>query len=370
MNRTNRILSVTLAVQLVLGVIIFFPRPAPEVASGPLLANFDPTAVTGLTITDADGNSITLAKGEDGGWSLPGYDDYPAQASSVTGLLSKIAALQANRLIARNESSQARLEVKSDNFQRRIEIQSGDQTNVLYLGSASGASDTHARVNDQAEIYLTTGLASWEVSAQVSSWIDTTYVSIDQTTVSSIQVENANGSFDFTQAADGTWAYAGLEPGEVFDPASISNMARQATGMRMSAPLGRTLDPTWGLDDPQATVTVHWVETIIPTPEPEAAPAETATPLPTGTPSSLISPLVPTGTPGGNVPDEVLQPTATPEPILIDHSLTLLIGAQLDDGSYAAVRSSPRVVDSSGRVDSSRELPFGSNCLASPAADA
>ena len=338
MNRTNRILSVALAVQLVLAVIVFFPRPAPEVASGPLLADFDASAVTGLTLTDADGNSVTLVKGEDGGWSLPDYDNYPAQASNVTGLLSKIGALQANRLIARNDSSQARLEVKADNFQRRIEIRSGDRTDTLYLGSASGASDTHARVNDQAEIYLTTGLAAWEVGAQVSAWIDTTYVSVDQTAVTSIDVSNANGSFTFTQA-DGTWAYAGLAAGEAFDPASISNLTRQATGMRMSAPLGRTLDPAWGLDEPQAAVTVNWTETVMPTPEPAAAPAETATPAATFTPSALVSPLIPSVTPGEGVPDEILAPTATPEPILIEHSLTLLIGAQLET---AATRSSPR----------------------------
>lgn len=338
MNRTNRILSVALAVQLVLAVIVFFPRPAPEVATGPLLADFDSSAVTGLTITDADGNSITLAKGEDGGWSLPDYDDYPAQASSITNLLGKIGALQANRLIARNESSQARLEVKADNFQRRIELRSGDRTDTLYLGSASGASDTHARVNDQAEIYLTTGLAAWEVSAQVSSWIDTTYVSLDQTTVTAIQVQNANGTFDFTQTG-GTWSYAELGAGEAFDTTKISSMTRQATGMRMSAPLGRTLDPAWGLDDPQATVTVTWLETVTPEPEPTAT-GPTATPFPTVTPSSLVSPLVPTFTPGGeDIPEEILEPTATPEPIQIEHTLTLLIGAQLDDGSYA-VKSS------------------------------
>ena len=294
--------------------------------------------MTGLTLTDADGNSVTLVKGEDGGWSLPDYDNYPAQASNVTGLLSKIGALQANRLIARNNSSQARLEVKPDAFQRRIEIRSGDRTDTLYLGSASGASDTHARVNDQAEIYLTTGLAAWEVGAQVSAWIDTTYVSLDQTAVTAIDVSNANGSFTFTQA-DGTWSYAGLAAGEAFDPASISNLTRQATGMRMSAPLGRTLDPAWGLDEPQAAVTVNWTETVMPTPEPAAEAAATATPAATFTPSALVSPLIPSVTPGEGVPAEILAPTATPEPILIEHSLTLLIGAQLEDGSYA-VKSS------------------------------
>jgi hypothetical protein len=232
---------------------------------------------------------------------LPDFDNYPAKGASVTSLLGQIAGLQADRLIARNESSQARLEVKADAFQRRIVIERGDQTDTLYLGSSSGSNAAHARVNDSTEIYLTSGLTAWSVGAQVASWIDTTYSSVTQDDVVAIHLENANGTFDLARGEDNAWVYSGLAEGETVDPIALSNLARQVSTVRMTAPLGRTADPAWGMDAPLATIVLTVREIVTPEPSETPTAAPTAAPTLEGD-SSVMSPLLPGETPTGEIP--------------------------------------------------------------------
>ncbi len=313
MSRTNKILAAVLVIQLVLlGVQAAWPELANgQVApGGPLVANFDTAKVSQLTVADNSDKQITLKKSGDA-WVLPDYGDYPVTASTVTSLLTKIGQLRADRLITQSATSFRSLQVSPDDFVRQVTFNQDDATHTLYVGKTGGGNTVHVRLDDQNQVYLTSSLTSQDASALPSSWIDTAYFSAAVDDVVSMRLQNANGEFDFTRDGD-TWTVSGLGEGEVLNEANLTPLLNTLTTLRMTEPIGTEIQDTFGMDAPQAIITLTVMETVaaeVPTPAaPDTSNLLGATPEITNTPA----------------------PTATPEKVAKEY--TFQIGAALDDG--------------------------------------
>lgn len=248
MNRTNIILAVILAAQIVIGVMIVLAGGRDEPAeAGPLLADFNADAITSITVANANENTIRLEH-ESGTWVLPDYGSYPVRESSVNDLLNKLGDLEANRLIAQSSSSHRRLGVASDDFERRITL--NDDTD-LYVGTSGGANAAHMRVDASDQVYLTSGLSAWELNTQVSSWIDTLYFNIEQDNIVEVTVENQNGLIELVKLDD-QWTLAALADDETLNDDEINTFLGRVTSVRMREPLGTDYE----IEQPQATITI------------------------------------------------------------------------------------------------------------------
>ena len=257
-ERRNQILAAILAIQVVLAVVLFWPRSTvSEVANAPLLADVKAADVAGLVITDRDGNTVELARSGDA-WVLPRRDDYPALTDRVNELLGKIEKIRTNRLIAQTEGSHKTLQVADNDYVRKIELRVGDSvTRTLYIGVAGGGSAVHVRADEQAEVYLTSEVLSWDVNAQESSWVDTLFFTVPQTATVGITLQNPNGVFEFERPdAEGQWTMKGLAASETVVDNNVLSVVNQTTSLRMQSPLGKTSKPEYGMDTPQATVTL------------------------------------------------------------------------------------------------------------------
>ncbi len=278
LNRSNIILAAALVVQIVLLAMSVAARTGREErAVQPLLPGFSADDVTALVIADDLDNSLRIASRDDG-WALPDADDFPVNSDKVDELLGSIAGLDTGRLVASNPANFPRLEVAEDGFRRKLSIVSGDETSVLYLGGSAGADTVYARLEGENRAYLGAGLSAWEASAQVSAWIDSSYVSVPQEDLIRIKVTNANGSFEF-EPEGGTWRYLGLPEGETFEDTLMPGILRNASSIRMVEPLGRVPLEEYGLDQPTVTVVAAYrqiVEMEAESAEDESASAEDA----------------------------------------------------------------------------------------------
>jgi hypothetical protein len=299
LNRTNIILIGLLAVQIILTLLIALPDGSgdPIETGGALLGEFTDATVTQITIRNFNGEELVFAQDSSGAWVYPAGGNYPARADRIAQLLTGAANLRANRLISENASSHNRLSVADDNFERYVEFAyaGGGEPTGLYLGASSGGSDSYTRVSGQDEVYLTSGLSSADVTATITTWIDVTYLSVDQEQVTRIVITNENGTFEFNRSGE-TWTFAGLAEGETFDDASISNLLFNVSAIRMSAPVGTEESPDYGLDDPLATVQIT-VE--IP---PEVSPEAVAGLTPEATEALGLGVDLGAGTEGGAEP--------------------------------------------------------------------
>lgn len=260
MNRNNQILSGILVVQLILVAIAFWPASTISGGGGaPLLGEFDTTAVVGLTIRDNENQQIEMNKNGEN-WVLASADDYPVDESKVTPVLEKLQTLNSNRLVTQTDSSHGRLKVANDDFERLVEVSLQDgTTHQLYIGTSGGPSATHVRLDGQNEVYLTGDLSMWDVNSGANSWIDTVYATLPPTATLALQLENANGTFEFIKEGE-NWNMAGLAEGEPFNSAAFTAMLNQTISLRMSEPIGKSIQPDFGLDSPRAVVVLHTTE--------------------------------------------------------------------------------------------------------------
>jgi hypothetical protein len=263
MKRHNQILTGILVVQIIISVIVFWPRAAEGGSGEPLFPDLEINDVVSLSVTDSDGNSTALSKIA-GNWVITEADDYPADGTKIDTLLEGISSLTGDRLVTTTESSHRQLQVAPDDFLRRIDFQTseGDRF-IIYLGSSPSYGASHFRVAGQNEAYLTDELSAFDISAAASAWIDPLYVDIPLTDVVRVTLENENGSFVFRQDEEGNWSTVGLAEGETLAETRVTATIRQAASVRMARPLGLEEQASYGMDDPSAIVTLETADATI-----------------------------------------------------------------------------------------------------------
>ena len=256
MTRQQRILAGVLVFQLVLSVLVFWPRQGGSAAAEPVFPDLKPEDVVSLTITDDQGKSLTLARKGDG-WVLPAADDFPVKETTVTSILEKLTRLNRVTLVTRTADSHKQLKVAEDVFMRRLDFKTADGTShTVFLGTAPRYTATHFRVDGETETYQTTELATWELNTQPNNWIDTTYVDLDAAQLEKVTLENAQGTFVLVRDGD-TWTLADLGEGEEIAPGKTNALVRNATSLTVLEPLGKTEQVSYGLAEPKAVVTLE-----------------------------------------------------------------------------------------------------------------
>lgn len=259
MKRHQQILIGILAVQIILGVIFFWPRSGATGSSEPVFPKLAVEDIISLDISDEQNNNIVLQKvGSD--WVLPAAGNYPVKADSITPILENLVKMDKTTLVAQTDASHKQLQVAKTDFQRRIIIKTdGKGDYVLYLGSAPRYTATNFRVEGQSEVYQTTLLSSWELNARSNMWVDTAYVTTDQTALTQVVLENAQGTVVFTKEGE-NWTLAGLQEGEEVSDGKVSTLVRNASNITLMEPLGTSAEPGYGLDAPLAKVTLTTAE--------------------------------------------------------------------------------------------------------------
>ena len=255
MNKQNRVLVAALAFQIILVVIAFWPKAS--VAKGePLFGDLQTEQIVSFTIRDVHGTAITMSKTPEG-WVLPEAGGFPVNEEKVLSLLDDIVALESNRLVTRTRDSHKRLQVADDDLQRLVEFDLGDGTrHKLYLGSSPRFNVLHIRPDDQDEVYLALGMRVIDAAVRTQDWIDTTYFSVAQGEITGMTLENQNGRFEFVKNESDDWTMLNLPVGETLVENNVISLATRVSLVRMIRPLSREQDASYGLDEPNATITI------------------------------------------------------------------------------------------------------------------
>jgi hypothetical protein len=261
LSRSNVLLIGLLVIQAVLLAISVITSSGTETRPvEPILLEMSAADVERVTFADDLDNEVTFARRDDG-WVLPGADDFPVEDEKVEEILDKIASLDTGRLIASNPMNFARLEVNDDDFRRKLSLESGESSKLLYLGGSGGVDTVYVRRAGEDNVYLGIGLSSWEFSTQTSTWLDANYVNAPLADVLEITVENAGGRFTFARGGD-SWTYTDLPEGEVFEDTRMPIVSRNAATVRLLEPLGLEALDEYGLVEPRAVVHVRYRQVV------------------------------------------------------------------------------------------------------------
>ena len=235
-------------------LIVFWPGGS-KVEGGLLFADRTIEDLIELRLVDLDGESMNLAKqGDD--WAISDADNFPVSIDKVNPLITKLLALKTDRIVATTDNSHTRLEVSSEKYKRKIDVVWSDDTiDTLLLGNSSGAGAMHFRLISKDEVYLTSALTAWDANTTPSRYIDTQYFVVDKENIDSIELKNRSGKFVLERSND-KWLYEGLKEGEIFDQSSMDTFLVQVSSIRMASPLGKTFSESYGLNNPQAELSV------------------------------------------------------------------------------------------------------------------
>ncbi len=253
----NIILVIFALIQIVLIGVIYSPRFLPNNnESGTLLGDIKTSEIIGLKISDGE-QQVSLAKDGDE-WILPEADNFPVELDKVTPFLDKLIALDNQSLVADNKTSHKRLEVASDNFVRKIDVElKGNKNTTLYVGSSPTASATHLRVSNQDSVYLNRDFRSHDANAETSNWIEAAYFEIEQDNAIRLRLQNEQGDLTFRKVKNNWRLINSTEDENVeLDESAIDSLLRKASTIRMVRPLGKEAKEEYGLDNPKATVTI------------------------------------------------------------------------------------------------------------------
>lgn len=238
MNKTT--LGFALAIQLAVVGVLLAVRSGDVEVPEPFL-DFDTAAVDSLSIADAEGQ-VALSKSGDA-WQLP--DGIPADAGKVDEVLAKLADGDAGWPVASSASTAERFEVAEENHQRRLILQSGDETIAdVYLGTSPGYRKTHARRQGDDDVYAIT-FSNYEAGAKPGDWLDKSLLRAKGTVAS---IRRADG-FALSKGDDGMWQAAG---GTVLDQGKATTFAGRFTGLTV---LG--IAEADALGEPTATFTLE-----------------------------------------------------------------------------------------------------------------
>lgn len=255
MNRTNQILAGILVVQVALVAFMFWPGRNAAASVAALYADVKLDDIQAITVRDQT-NSIKVTRSGDG-WVLPDAEDFPVTAVQATDTISKVLTIDTRRLVASNATSHSRLEVTDDKFVRRVDLETKEgKTVTLYVGSSPSFRSTNVRRADSDNVYLTNSLSADDLRTDYGSWVNTTYIAIPETDVKGLTVENAQGKLQFTRPTTDTWTLSDLAAGETFNQNNLTSLVTRLSSFTMVKPLGKTAKPEYGMDKPNATVTI------------------------------------------------------------------------------------------------------------------
>ncbi len=185
----------------------------------------------------------------------------PANQSAVLELVRRVLALRANGFVnidpgdaARHglTESDARLVVKIT-FGAEADQATADQATVL-LGHQSGQ-DIYAKLADDEAVFLLDGSMLSELQPDPVSLRSTRVVRLEPADVARISITAPGGDVELTRQ-DGEWRM--LEP--IAGPADQASVAQLLAGMSVLQAIDFHDDmpmAEFGLDDPNATITLH-----------------------------------------------------------------------------------------------------------------
>lgn len=223
MNKTILLLGGLLLVQggIATGLYVNQQGTYKFEASEPLVA-FDQSAMTEVTISDADDNTITLARKDDT-WSLPALEGFPANQNKANRLLSSIAGFKRGVLVSDQRASAERFGVGDNGFERKISLTTSDGPKSILFGESPSFKYIYARNADDASVYTVT-FSAIDAPVELAAWADNKAFEISQDTITQVKINDV-----VLRKSDDGFSIVGISSAETPKDEAISALVKAAS---------------------------------------------------------------------------------------------------------------------------------------------
>lgn len=140
----------------------------------------------------------------------------PAASANITGVLSQLADLNADRVVTKDESRYPEYEI-TDNLATRVIAFDGEKEIAdLRIGGfrfdqATRSASAFVRKDDEPEVYQIDGFVMMSLKQSFDQYRDKSLVNADPNDLSKLEWMNNAGRKEVISKEDGLWHYAGME---------------------------------------------------------------------------------------------------------------------------------------------------------------
>jgi len=228
------------------------------------LSEDDLKKIDKITISKPAGDAgapvdVELTKsGED--WKLTKPVEATANQPNVKSLLDNLKALKVTELIDSSKASYGKFGLSDDKALHAVFSKGNGVALDLYFGESGGRGQM-TRIAGKDGVYAVKGYSSYLYARDVKGWRDLTIFKFEDSQVSNVTIDNANGSFVFALEGDKWTAKfkkgkdGSAEPLKNFDDSKLKDMLRAYKGLNADNFADKSKTPAdVGLDKPTATV--------------------------------------------------------------------------------------------------------------------
>lgn len=264
MKRYLQVMVVLIALQLIVSVMVMWPKSGDYQADKPFVA-IDPALIVSIELSDLQNNRLQLAK-TDKQWRIKMADKIAlANPIQVESLLQALMTSPAGWPVSTSKETLNRFALADDDYQWKISLANagGAQSQIVYFGSAAGAAKRHARKSDEATVYaLNYSLADKLV--KVRDWLQRDILALSKDDVVKIDA----GDYALIREGD-VWRLEGQRDNEVIDQDLVAMFIGRLTGLRVDDVASSELLAKISAEKPVQTIRLSSVE--------KSAPVETYT---------------------------------------------------------------------------------------------
>ncbi len=263
MTKLNQILFAALILQIALISYSVFNKDEGGIAEPTALyASFDADEAKKITITGGDlGNPkmepLTVSVSKDGAdWVVDGTDGYPADLEKVKKLIDTVDGMKVPGPVVNSSAYFKKLEVSNTLYGRKVTIEHEGEALEFFLGTSPGLNKRHLRKVDADEVYVVSGLDTWDMGVKPGEWAKREYFEVPDKEVWAVTIENPKGVMRIERGPNDEWALLGAPPTKTLKQTDLAALVKRARSLTQFEPLGKADKPGYGLAKPAATVSL------------------------------------------------------------------------------------------------------------------
>ena len=252
---------------LILGVVfvalfayVYFvesKRPAPDLEPRPRAFSVEADDIQTLELTD-DLEILTSLEKRDGTWHLLEPLQTEADQSEASSIATSLAAVEVQRVVEEEPADLARYGLAEPRFE--LGFKTGDEADFhrLLIGdkTATGG-DLYAKVPDEPRVFLIAGYLESAFIRSTFDLRDKSILKFDRDAADRIEVKVGDQVISFEKGAGTEWNMTDPWPVRA-DSGSVEGLIGNMNTTQMKEIAAQDVDDpaTYGLDQPQATVTI------------------------------------------------------------------------------------------------------------------
>ncbi|HEV2133045.1 MAG TPA: DUF4340 domain-containing protein [Terracidiphilus sp.] len=201
--------------------------------ASPVILKVDPASVTSLSIHQFDGPPVTLARTPAGAWQITAPQTLPANQQTVKDMLSALAPLDAERVIANSGADLQNYGLSTPSVEIDITEKNHAEQKLLFGDKTPTGDSAYAMVAGDPRVFTTYLFHKSDLNKSVNDLRDTRMVTADPDKMSRIDLVRGKDEIDFDRNSHGNWQIEKPGPYRA-DTVSVDGLADALSGVHMN----------------------------------------------------------------------------------------------------------------------------------------